>query len=763
MELRPELRLLIATLDGGGSERVCLVLANQWAEEGRRVQLLLVRRTGAFLDRLHPEVRVTSAERPRVRDAAWWLVREINRHPEVPVLVFGFDLGVVLAPFRWAGVLRAPLVYREGSAPERNIPPSHHWLYRRALARLDAVVAQSDAARESLHRLGVRAVPIAVIANPVPASGPGVGAAVAPGPWAESRGPRLLAVGRLSPEKGHARLLEGFVHVRRRFPTASLRIVGEGALRQELEALARELRIEGAVTFLGFVAEPAALLAESDLFLLPSHYEGQPNALIEALLAGCRVLAAGGGGVRELLGAADLTGCFLDDSDFGEKLAQKVADALALPAARWSAAAAAWRALTAPERVARQYREFCQATDRRANGGCYGAGFAGQVATGEAPPRLILVINAMGAGGAEKQLLLTACGLAGRGMECHLFTLDGTEVSPRCRDLLEQARAAGVQWHPAAERSRFDLRQCDRVWRLLRGHRFPMLWTWGHRADLFRVLLGIRGPVPGVSILSLRSADEERIRKLRGFWRFMCRVADAVISNSRLNIRQLAAVVPGVEPKCHLVYNALDRAFAHAPLVELGARPSPLRLVMLGNVLIHIKGYDLAIQVLRRLKESGLAVTLTIAGRLHEGDRLRQLIAEHDVSDHVLLLDRVDNPLAHLRSGQLFLLCSRIEGTPNALLEALALGLPCVATDVGDLQELAAVFPGLQVVAREDVAGLTTAITRILDGWPAHVEQARRDAVRCREFFSEDRMSDETQTVLRRLVARGARAPAVEI
>lgn len=756
MELKPELRLLIATLDGGGSERVCLVLANQWAEDGRRVEVLLVRRTGAFLADLHPSITVKSSGRSRVRAAAVWLVREINRHPDVPVLVFGFDLGVVLAPFRWAGVLRAPIFYREGSAPERNVPRSHHWLYRHALGRLDGLVAQSHAAKDSLRRLGVGEVPVAVIPNPVPALAPEARSANPPSAAGAVPGPRILAVGRLSAEKGHARLLAGFVHVRRQYPAATLRIAGDGPLRTELQALAEEQGVGGAVSFLGFVARPQALLAGTDLFVLPSHYEGQPNALIEALLCGCRVLAAGGAGVRELLGTAGLEECFLEDGDFAETLPRKIAMALALPDSRWSAAAEAWRTLTAPRTVARRYWEFCQAPERREYGGRYPSESPVRTATGEVAPRLILVINAMGAGGAEKQLLLTASGLAGRGVDCHLFTLDGTEVSPRCRDLLGRARAAGVNWHPAAERARFDWRQWGRVRELLRGHPRPVLWTWGHRADLFRLLLGIPARVPGVSVLSLRSADEDRIRRLRWFWRLMCRGADAVISNSRLNIRQLAAVVPGVEPKCHLVYNALDRAFATAPLVELGSRPTPLRLVMLGNVLIRIKGYDLAIAVMRRLKDAGVDATLTIAGRLHEGERLRRLITEHGVSNEVILLDRVDDPLAYLRTGHVFLLCSRIEGTPNALLEALALGLPCVATEVGDLRELTGSFPGLRVVAREDVEGLHQAITGILEDWPAQVEQARRDARKCREFFGEGRMVEETHAVLRQLGARSA-------
>ncbi len=102
-----------------------------------------------------------------------------------------------------------------------------------------------------------------------------------PGP-----GPHLFAVGRLSHEKGFDLLLQAFVTVREHFPTVSLAIAGVGSEDSTLKALNASSAIHGSVRFLGHVASPARYFQGASLFVLPSRYEGMPNALLEAAAAG---------------------------------------------------------------------------------------------------------------------------------------------------------------------------------------------------------------------------------------------------------------------------------------------------------------------------------------------------------------------------------------------------------------------------------------------------------------------------------------------
>jgi len=104
-------------------------------------------------------------------------------------------------------------------------------------------------------------------------------------------GKLLLALGRLSPEKGFDLLLEAFASLAGRRPEWSLVILGEGPQRQNLEFQLRALGLEGRVLLPGAAAEPTAWLRRAELFALPSRFEGFSNALCEALACGVPAVA----------------------------------------------------------------------------------------------------------------------------------------------------------------------------------------------------------------------------------------------------------------------------------------------------------------------------------------------------------------------------------------------------------------------------------------------------------------------------------------
>jgi len=111
----------------------------------------------------------------------------------------------------------------------------------------------------------------------------------------------LLHVGRFEPQKNHRLLIEAFALAVNEYPMMKLWLVGEGPLRTEVEKFVRENRMDRKVKFLGIRDDVADLLAESDVFILPSDWEGVPLTVLEAMAASKPVIATSVGGVPELV------------------------------------------------------------------------------------------------------------------------------------------------------------------------------------------------------------------------------------------------------------------------------------------------------------------------------------------------------------------------------------------------------------------------------------------------------------------------------
>lgn len=138
----------------------------------------------------------------------------------------------------------------------------------------------------------------------------------------------LTHIGRFNEQKNHEGLLRAFQRVRARNPRCRLDLLGDGELLESTKALARELDIFDSVRFLGSQTNVYPYLQQSDLFLLPSRYEGMPMTLIEAMGTGLPIVASAVGGVPDMIGDGEsglLTDC--DPENVADAVLRLLADA----------------------------------------------------------------------------------------------------------------------------------------------------------------------------------------------------------------------------------------------------------------------------------------------------------------------------------------------------------------------------------------------------------------------------------------------------
>jgi glycosyltransferase involved in cell wall biosynthesis len=206
----------------------------------------------------------------------------------------------------WCAVIarrlfRKKLVVRCGFLWSDFVARLHAGTWREAMARrlerlvfraADAVIVAANADRTAIvERYHLDAASVQVIPNYVDT------AAFRPMPEIAREAGSLTFVGRLDEQKNLAALIEALEGL----PGVTLTIVGDGPLRGRLEEIARRCRV--IASFLGTRphTELPALLNRSTAFVLPSRYEGNPKALVEAMACGVPVIGTRVPGIQEIL------------------------------------------------------------------------------------------------------------------------------------------------------------------------------------------------------------------------------------------------------------------------------------------------------------------------------------------------------------------------------------------------------------------------------------------------------------------------------
>ena len=292
-----KLTLVIHALHTGGAERVLARMANHWAAAGDEVTVITLDAVESDTLELHPQVGRIGLDAMRPATSRWqgvlnnlgrlWRLRRAIRQAGARPVISFTDKMNVLTLLACRG-LSVDVVIAERSHPAHQaLSPGWERLRRLTYPRCRALVVQTEAVAAACRAL-VGARPIYVIPNAaVPPAPPTSGI---PAPRATGAR-RVLGLGRLSREKGFDLLIRAFARVSVQHGDWTLYIAGDGEQRSTLEDLIGELGLRERVQLPGWSEQPGVLLQQADLFVLPSRYEGFPNALLEAMANGLPVIS----------------------------------------------------------------------------------------------------------------------------------------------------------------------------------------------------------------------------------------------------------------------------------------------------------------------------------------------------------------------------------------------------------------------------------------------------------------------------------------
>ncbi|WP_417613842.1 glycosyltransferase [Parasphingorhabdus sp.] len=297
----------------GGLDRVAILLANGMAERGLPTELWLTKETGAVAHLISSAVKIRLVPTPKFGGRGLQLLlqipsvaRMIRKHRPRAIFSAGNQTNLSLAIARqFAG--RGPTkiiqkltnpVLRPGFGKWQKIARTWRFGMTANLGDMSLTLSEADA-KNYAQIYPHAATKFHVVPNPYvtanmlsagtarPLRGPG-------------QPPRLLSVGRFVPQKDYMTLVAALALIAEH--PWSLTILGDGPLLQDTKQQAEKLGLADRITFKGFVHDVTPFLSQSDILVLSSRWEGLPAVPIEALAAGCAIVATDcSDGLTELL------------------------------------------------------------------------------------------------------------------------------------------------------------------------------------------------------------------------------------------------------------------------------------------------------------------------------------------------------------------------------------------------------------------------------------------------------------------------------
>ena len=197
-----------------------------------------------------------------------------------------------------------------------------------------------------------------------------------------------------------------------------------------------------------------------------------------------------------------------------------------------------------------------------------------------------------------------------------------------------------------------------------------------------------------------------------------------------------SAALRALSTGAHRTYAASDIELARIPGADrrIGNEAGSFRLVFVGSLEQLYKGPDVLLRAVARCRERGLDVHLRIVGDGRQRERLERLSCELRIRDSVTFVGALPAGEAierELLEADLFVLPSRTEGLPRALIEAMACGCPCVSTHVGGVPEL---LSDEDLVPAGDETALSVKISEVLRAPERLKQMSERNLRRAADF-----------------------------
>ncbi len=314
--MKKKIFFIISSLNAGGAEKVFWLLSQHFDKDLYQISIILLNGKKMFFSSPLNTINIINLNTQRASLSFFKLFRLLRAERPDAIYTTGGQINALVG-FTSFFIHTSKLIARPANVADAVFESIKSKLIGSFMTifyrRFDSIICQSEEIKTSLlekYKLSPRKM--IVIPNPV------LPAEVIRKPGINKTQKQLIIVGRLAKQKGHERLLDLFKYLPENY---SLTIAGDGVLRTTITEKIKSMALEDRVTLSGLVSGVTDLVAQHDLFVLPSYFEGFPNAVIESLSVGTPVVAFKVGGITAMI-KNDFNGYIVEQGDLeGFKLA----------------------------------------------------------------------------------------------------------------------------------------------------------------------------------------------------------------------------------------------------------------------------------------------------------------------------------------------------------------------------------------------------------------------------------------------------------
>ncbi len=360
----------------------------------------------------------------------------------------------------------------------------------------------------------------------------------------------------------------------------------------------------------------------------------------------------------------------------------------------------------------------------------------------------VLFLNSLGKlkwGGGEKWMIHAGKGLASRGHQVTIACLPGSVIEKKSKE-------AGLQtWS-------FNISADIAIWKIpslklfLLSNKIDALICCQNKD----VKIGARAArqVGTKAIFARQGVQNLTNRKkyIKPFTQYI----DGIITNTNSIKDTYEAFGWFPDNFIHVIYNGVDLEIV---VEEMDLRkkyqlPDNCSIIFSAGRLDRQKGFDLLIEVAKIAKDKNLNWQFIIAGEGKLKENLKAQASKLGVADMIHLTGFSHHVTSMLAASDIFVMPSRYEGMPNALLEAMAAGKANVATSVNGAPELVVDGVTGYLVETENVNQLFDRISEILTNINLRISMGARSRERVEQHFTYDNMTDNLLKVLQNKINR---------